>query len=103
VLTFDNIAEATRTAIPGRGYTVAWARYDNATGTADPVGEPQTITERRVQAPAALLTSEFVQATLTGDHPTHPGWATPTAVVFRRMGGAWKLVGVDRMAVKSPS
>jgi hypothetical protein len=79
---------------------VAWARYDNATGTTDPVGQPQTITERRVQAPAAVLTSEFVQATLTGDHPTHPGWATPTSVVFRRMGSGWKLVGVDRMALE---
>ena len=98
VLTFDNVAEATRTATPGRGYTVVWSRFDNATGTAQPVGEPQTITERKAQAPAGVLTSDFVQVTLTGDHAAHPGWAIPTKLVFRRMGDAWKLVGVDRLA-----
>jgi hypothetical protein len=98
VLTFDNIAETTRAAAPGRGYTAVWARFDNATGTAEPVGEPQTGTERRIHAPAAVLTSEFVQVTIKGDHPTHPGWAIPTKLVFRRTGTSWKLIGVDRMA-----
>ena len=98
VLTFDNIAETTRTATPGRGYTATWARFDNATGVATAVGEPQTVTERRMQAPAAVLTSDFLQVTLTGDHPTHAGWSIPTRIVFRRMGDAWKLVGVNRMA-----
>ena len=100
VLTFDNVAESSRTSTPGRGYSVTWSRFDNATGTAEPVGQAQAITERRAQAPAAVLASDFVQATLIGDHPTHPGWATPTTLVFRKMGGAWKLVGVDRMASK---
>ena len=98
VLTFDNIAETTRTASPGRGYTVTWARFDNATGSATAVGEPLTVTERRIQAPASVLTSDFLQVTLTGDHPSHAGWAIPTKVVFRRIGDGWKLVGVDRLA-----
>jgi hypothetical protein len=98
VLTFQNIAEETRTAQRGRGYTIRWARFDNATGTATAVGEPQTVTERRATAPRDLLSSDFVQATLTGDHPMHPGWATPTTIVFRRTGTTWKLVGVDRQS-----
>ena len=36
VLTFRNIALESKAAVPGRGYTVAWARFDNATGTATP-------------------------------------------------------------------
>lgn len=96
VLTFRNVAVETRTATPGRGYTVAWARFDNATGTAAAVGEPQVVTETRATAPKEALAGDFVQATLTGDHPTHRGWSLPTTVVFRRAGAGWTLVGVDR-------
>ena len=85
-----------RPPFPGRGYTIAWARFDNTTGTATTVGEPQVVTEPRATAPREALGGDFVQATLTGDHPTHPGWAIPTTVVFRRAGAAWSLVGVDR-------
>ena len=95
-LTFRNIAVESKTATAGRGYKVAWARFDNTTGTATAVGEPQVITETRAAAPREALSGDFVQATLTGDHPTHTGWATPTTVVFRRAGATWTLVGVDR-------
>jgi hypothetical protein len=98
VLTFKNVAEDARAAVAGRGYTVGWSSFDNATGTATPVGDPQVVTERRAQAPAAVLSAEFVQATLTGDHPTHPGWAIPTTLTFKRAGGSWRLVGVDRQS-----
>jgi hypothetical protein len=98
VLTFHNVAVETRTAVPGRGYRIAWARFDNTTGTATAVGEPRVVTEARDTAPPEALGGDFVQATLTGDHPTHAGWSTPTTVVFRRAGSGWKLVGVDRMA-----
>ena len=96
VLTFRNIAMESKTAIAGRGYTVSWARFDNTTGTATKVGEPEVVTDPRATAPRDALSGEFVQATLVGDHPTHAGWATPTTVVFRRAGQAWALVGVDR-------
>ena len=96
VLTFRNIALESKAAVPGRGYTVAWARFDNTTGTATAVGDKQVVTEARATAPREALAGDFVQATLTGDHPTHPGWSSPTTVVFRRAGAAWELVGVDR-------
>ncbi len=95
-LTFRNIAVESRTATAGRGYTIAWARFDNTTGTATPVGEPQTVTDTRATAPRDVLNSDFVQATLKGDHPTHAGWASPVTVVFRRTGATWTLVGVER-------
>ena len=96
VLTFRNIAVGHRAAVPGRGYKIAWARFDNTTGTATKVGEPQAVTDPRTTAPREALAGDFVQATLTGDHPAHAGWASPTTVVFRRAGTAWELVGVDR-------
>ena len=96
VLTFRNIAMESKTAVASRGYTVSWARFDNATGTATKVGEPQVVTDPRATAPRDALTGDFVQATLVGDHPTHAGWASPTTVVFRRAGAAWALVGVNR-------
>jgi hypothetical protein len=96
VLTFRNIAVESKAAAPGRGYKVAWARFDNTTGTATAVGEPQVVTEARATAPREALGGDFVQATLTGDHPAHPGWSSPTVIVFRRAGAAWALVGVDR-------
>ena len=77
VLTFRNIAVESKTAAAGRGYSVAWARFDNTTGTATTVGEPQVVTEPRATAPRDALSGDFVQATLTGDHPTHAGWAIP--------------------------
>ena len=86
VFTFRNIAMESKTAVAGRGYTVSWARFDNTTGTATKVGEPQVVTDPRATAPRDALSGEFVQATLVGDHPTHAGWATPTTVVFRRAG-----------------
>ena len=96
VLTFRNIAVDSKAAVPGRGYKIAWARFDNTTGTATNVGEPQAVTDPRTTAPREALAGDFVQATLTGDHPTHAGWASPTTVVFRRAGTAWELVGVNR-------
>jgi hypothetical protein len=96
VLTFRNIAVDARAAVPGRGYKVAWARFDNTIGAATPIGEPQDVTEPRATAPPEALASDFVQATLTGNHPTHQGWSTPITVVFRRAGTSWSLVGVDR-------
>ncbi len=98
VLSFSNIAEDTRTAVAGTGYTIRWARFDNATGEASPVGSAQAFSGRQTTAPREVLTGEFVQATLTGDHPTHRGWALPTTIVFRRAGPGWRLVGVDRQS-----
>ena len=98
VLSFANIAEDTRTAVAGTGYTVQWAHFDNATGEAAPVGASQEFTGRQTTAPREALTGEFVQATLTGKHPTHQGWARPTTIVFRRAGPGWRLVGVDRQS-----
>jgi hypothetical protein len=96
VLTFANVAEDRKAAVPGRGYRVQWAHFDNHTGTAAPVGEAQTITVRRADAPREVLAGPFVQVELRGDHPQHTGWSTATRAVFRKYSGGWRLVGLER-------
>ena len=94
---FSNIAVDAKVATRGNGYTIEWATFDNASGTASPVGEARTTTELSDTAPAGALGGEFVQLKVTGRHRDHPGWSLPCRVVFRKQTAGWKLVGVERM------
>jgi hypothetical protein len=98
VLTFANAAEEARVSTPAQRYTVMWYRFDNNTGTASPVGEEAAVTEQRAQAAASLLSSapEFVPARIRAYHSDHPAWSQPLMVYFRRSGGNWSLVGLER-------
>jgi hypothetical protein len=97
-MTFENAAEQAGVAKPAERYTVAWSRFDNATGSHQPAGDEVTVTEPRVQAPAALLSSnaEFIAARLRAFHADRPEWAQPLMVYFRRDGPGWTLVGLER-------
>jgi hypothetical protein len=100
-LTFGNAAEQAGVATPASGYRVQWARFDNATGVAAPVGGAMTVGEPRASAPAALLSEgsppEFVQVQVAASHATFPAWATPVTVHFRHAGAGWALVGLERL------
>jgi hypothetical protein len=97
-LTFTNAALAARAATPGRGYTVSWARFDNASGDAAAALETQEVTEPRAAAPASLLSSaDFVVATIRAHHADHPSWDQPVQVYFRRTGSGWQTVGIVRL------
>ena len=91
-----NIAVDTRRALPAESYQARWGRFDNATGTVTPVGEPQTATLPAFQAPAAILDSAFVQLEISSVSKVNPAWATPVRVRFRRAADGWQLVGVIR-------
>jgi len=95
-LTFGNAAVETRRASAPEGYEVVWARFDNATGQATPVGAPQSITAGRAVAPAEVLGGEFVQVSVHTRHGQFPIWRRPVVVHFRRAGDGWTLVGVKR-------
>ncbi len=94
---FTNIAIDTKVATRGEAYTIEWARFDNATGTATPVGTPQSTEGLTTDAPAGALDGEFVQVRVTSKHSTHSGWSLPCRVTFRKGSAGWKLVGVERM------
>ena len=49
------------------------------------------------RAPSELLgAGEFVGVEISATHPQRPGWAKPSTFFFRRGGGGWTLVGVER-------
>jgi hypothetical protein len=74
-----------------------WFRFDNATDTRTPAGEPVTVTTTSGQAPAGLIgTGDFAGVTIAARHPAQPGWARPATFFFRRSGTGWALVGVER-------
>jgi hypothetical protein len=95
--TFTNAAVAARAAEPATSYHLQWFHFENSTSTRTPVGDRQTITAPTGRAPAGLFDSgEFVGVEVTGVHPQRPGWARPATFFFRRGGGSWPLVGVER-------
>lgn len=95
-LTFGNAAVDTRRATAPEGYEVVWARFDNATGTATPIGAPQSVTTGRATAPPEVLGGDYVQVSIHTRHRQFPIWRRPVVVHFRRAGDAWTLVGVRR-------
>ena len=95
-LRFDNAALANGVGGVPEGYTVRWSRFDNATDTHTPVGSEQIIKEARSVAPPEVLAgAEYVSVSIATRHPKFPSWK-PVQVYFRRAGGAWQTVGIDR-------
>jgi len=80
-------------------YQAAWARFDNATGTTAAIGSPSESRTPSLQAPPDLPRAEgtFVKVALGVLDSPHAAWATPVDVYFKRAGGGWRLVGVERL------
>jgi hypothetical protein len=94
-ITFSNAAVDARVATHG-SYTIAWARFDNGSGTSTRISVEKP-TQPRGTAPAVLLsTADFIEATIWSEHPERPGWASPIRAYFRRDGAAWKTIGLYR-------
>ena len=98
-LTFENPAvKAGFGTAPAKGYEAVWARFDNATGQATAIGTT-TATEGRVQAPSDVPSGSgsFVKVSIRALEAPHAPWTQPVDVYFRRDGGGWTLVGVERL------
>jgi hypothetical protein len=97
-LTFGNAAVQYRFADPAESYTARWSTFDNNTGASSPIGET-TSREARMQAPAGLPSGAgaFARVELSATSAAYPTWSHPVVVHFRRVGGGWKLVGLERM------
>ncbi len=99
-LTFENPAVRAHLAdAPKGGYQVAWSRFDNVAGTTQAIGSPASAAGERLQAPGDLAQADgaYVKASISAVDAPHRSWSTPVDVYFRRAGGAWQLVGVDRL------
>jgi hypothetical protein len=99
-LRFENAAHFVTE--PASGYVVRWATFDNTTGNSAPIGSPTTTMDRQVKAPVSLPSASgaIVKVQIAAVDPAHPSWATPVDAYFRRGGGGWALVGLERMPVQ---
>jgi len=100
VLTFDNPSVLAKYSdAPKKGYQAVWQRFDNGTRAAQPIGSATTSSDARVQAPSDLPRADgaIIKVSVSAVEPPHAAWAKPVDVYFRRTGGAWKLVGVERL------
>jgi len=96
-LTFENAATAAGATEAPQGYRAVWARFDNASGDTQPLGDSRA--ERAaLRAPRSLPAADgdIVQVDVTGEGPGHPEWQQPIHLHFRRAAGAWTLVGLGR-------
>ena len=52
-----------------------------------------------MQAPAGLPTAAgtLLELELSAQSSTNPSWERPIKVHFKRVGGGWKLVGLQRL------
>ena len=99
-LTFENpsVRRGFATA-PKQGYEAVWSVFDNGTGNARQIGSAVTSQEERFAAPGDLPRGDqtYVKVSIRAVEPPHAPWGVPVDVYFRRTGGAWKLVGVERL------
>jgi hypothetical protein len=97
-LTFDNAAVAAGFAEPPSDYRAVWSRFDNTTGAAQEIGDTRGATTTH-QAPRGLpsVIGSFVEIDISAESAAHPSWRQPVRAYFRRVDGAWKLVGLERL------
>jgi hypothetical protein len=102
-LTFENAAVAAGVASGAVTYRASWALFDNATGQSRPLGDTQGTTTT-IEAPSGMpaAVGSFVEVNISADNPAYPTWKQPIRTHFRRQGGGWKLVGLERLPETLP-
>jgi hypothetical protein len=97
-LSFNNAAvEADVAKAPGL-YRASWFLFDNATGESRPLSDSTSATTT-IDAPRGLPTAEgsFIRVAIAADGTEYEAWRQPIHTYFRRVGGNWQLVGLERM------
>jgi hypothetical protein len=96
-VTFSNAAVDADVAKAPFGYRAIWSRFDNATGTAEAIGETSDrITA--VHAPLGLPTTDgaYLKVQLVAMGSPIPTWEHPVDAYFRLRNGNWRLIGFER-------
>jgi len=98
-LRFGNAAVRAGVAEAPASYEVAWFSFDNATGESKPIGNPVAASGEAASAPEGLPTADgaFVRVDIKAVNAPHASWGIPVTAFFVRAGGAWKLVGFERL------
>jgi hypothetical protein len=95
-LTFENAAVAAGVSSAPTGYSITWTRFDNATDSHTAIGGETTVSVTTARTPQGLETSQFAAVSVKTLHPDRPHWAEPVRAYFRREGGMWRTVGLER-------
>ena len=98
-LQFKNAAVAAGVGKAPASYEVAFFSFDNATGTATPIGEPVRADGEQATAPSGLPASagSFIRVDIKAVNATDPSWTVPVHAFFKRSGSGWTLVGFERL------
>ena len=97
-LTFENAAVAAGVAESPATYRATWARFDNATGETQRIGETQSQTTAIAPPPGLpAAPGSFVAVDIAADSDMHPSWRRPIRTYFARQDAGWKLVGLERI------
>jgi hypothetical protein len=95
-LTFENAAVEAGVSSAPTGYSITWTRFDNATDSHTAIGGETTVSVTTARAPQGLETGQFAAVSVKTLHPDRPHWAEPVRAYFRREGGIWRTVGLER-------
>jgi hypothetical protein len=97
-LTFQNVAVEADVAHAPEEYRARWFVFDNATREASLIGETAS-RSTTVGAPAGLpaRAGVFVKVELRSIGGMNEAWEKPVDAYFRKVDGAWRLIGFERM------
>ena len=97
-LTFRNAAVDADVARAPQVYQAVWLEFDNATHSNRFLGTSRSAsTYMRAPAPLPTRDGAYVKVELSSTSAEHPTWLAPVHAYFRLQGGAWRLVGFERM------
>jgi hypothetical protein len=98
VLSFENAGVTAGVVAAPRGYLVAAAVFDNATGTTAPLGDGVKTAEGRVRLPFDLPKTVGVIVRIEiQPEDLDPAPRPPIEAFFRLGQGGWRLIGLQRM------
>ena len=95
-LTVENAAVAGGVAEAPAAYRASWMTFDNNTAATKPLSETKSTTTT-IPVPDGLPSSGFVAVDIAADSDAFPAWKQPVRAFFRRDGGSWRLVGLERL------
>jgi hypothetical protein len=100
-LTFTNVAVDADVAHAPRQYRAVWSTFDNATQRTGRIAETVS-RSTTVDVPAGLPERDgaYIQVAVSAVDAAQPAWSLPVHAYFRLRGGAWQLVGFERMPVQ---
>ncbi len=95
-VTFGNAAVDASVSTPASEYKATWFAFDNATGSATPLGGAVTAAQPKLQAPTEATQGDYVLLEVGAVHKDYAVWSKPVKVYFRKTASGWQTVGLER-------